>query len=70
MTSPRLHAHACTQGQNPSRNNPHFWEELLLLKVNAVFLETLVTQTSEEQLLALKVSPSLSLSRLCVWCVS
>jgi hypothetical protein len=47
---------ACVaQGQNPSRDNPHFWEELLLLKVNAVFLETCVKDTTEDQLLVLKV---------------
>jgi len=47
--------HLRRQGQNPSRDNPHFWEELLLLKVNAVFLETCVKDTTEDQLLVLKV---------------
>jgi hypothetical protein len=47
------------QGQNPSRDNPHFWEELLLLKVNAVFLETCVKDTTEDQLLVLKANVSL-----------
>ncbi|KAL6073252.1 Armadillo-like helical domain-containing protein 3 [Balamuthia mandrillaris] len=42
------------QGHDPSKGNPHFWEELLLLKLNVPFLERCVLEATEEQLLQLK----------------
>lgn len=45
------------QGQHPGLNQPEFWDELLLLKVNANFLTLCITHTSEEDLLKLKVGP-------------
>ncbi|KJE93802.1 hypothetical protein CAOG_04545 [Capsaspora owczarzaki ATCC 30864] len=41
-------------GDNPSTASPHFWDELFLLKVNAVFLDRCITSLSEEQLMSLK----------------
>lgn len=40
-------------------NNPNFWDELFLLKINSVFLERCILLTSEEQFLALKDSLNL-----------
>ncbi len=43
------------KGNNPAQDNPYFWDELFLLKVNAPFLDACIKEASEEQCLALKV---------------
>eukprot|EP01133_Synstelium_polycarpum_P007882 gene7882-9253_t len=41
-------------GEDPSENQPSFWEQLFLIKVNVPFLERCIILTSEDHLLALK----------------
>lgn len=60
VTVPNIGGLPFVQGQNPSRDHPHFWEELLLLKVNVGFLEACLRDTTTEQLLALRAPSPLS----------
>ena len=43
------------QGDDPSSGNPNFWDELFLLKVNTVYIETEFDKLNGDQLLSLKV---------------
>lgn len=55
-----------TQGDDPSVGNVNFWDELFLLKVNAVFLDRCISSLSEEQLMSLKVREKMI---MCWWLV-
>lgn len=47
------------QGEDPSAGNANFWEELFLLKVNTVFIESEIEKLSGESLLSLKENVNL-----------
>eukprot|EP01119_Soliformovum_irregulare_P000204 TRINITY_DN10147_c0_g1_i3.p1 TRINITY_DN10147_c0_g1~~TRINITY_DN10147_c0_g1_i3.p1 ORF type:complete len:626 (-),score=189.17 TRINITY_DN10147_c0_g1_i3:8-1885(-) len=54
------------QGLNPSANNPSFWDELFLLKVNASFLERCIMMTTEEHLSNLKTNITIIFTNCCL----
>nr|XP_006812904.1 PREDICTED: uncharacterized protein LOC102809205 [Saccoglossus kowalevskii] len=42
------------KGEDPSRENPNFWEELFLLKANVQYLESELEKLTPKELLAMK----------------
>ncbi|KAK5577733.1 hypothetical protein RB653_002680 [Dictyostelium firmibasis] len=54
-------------GEDPSENQPIFWEQLFLIKVNIPFLERCIILTSEENLLALKQNINKIFTQSCFW---
>ncbi|GAM23000.1 hypothetical protein SAMD00019534_061750, partial [Acytostelium subglobosum LB1] len=54
-------------GEDPSKDQPSFWEQLFLIKVNIPFLERCIILTSEDHLLALKPNINKIFTHCCQW---